>query len=144
MPGAIDQRGPGDGSFMADANQEVASMLEEPVTLHRWQGNSGGDAAAGVAATDTWKDIKVKAVVSELEAREINYPNSIYQAGDLKAEFRMRIYGGESNAGDHQSQGRKADEVTYRNRRYRVIGHPNEIRIHSARSHWECRLRQIG
>lgn len=139
----IDMTNPVDGSFVDDAIGEVAKAFEEPITIKRWTGKSGGNAARGVAATSSYTMIKTTAVISQLDARDINYPGSIFAQGDLKLECVVEIKGGESYAGDQATSARDADVIIYRGRDYRIIGTVNREHLHS-RTHFAATMRRIG
>lgn len=139
----IDMRDPVDGSFFEDAIGELDYAFGEPVTIKRWTGKTGGSPAQGVAAGNQWISIKAQAVINEVTARDINYPNSIFAQGDLKLECTVEIRGGESYAGDQTTSARDADRVLYRGREYKVIGTVNRVHLHS-RTHFETTMRRIG
>ncbi len=139
----IEMMGPGDGDFIEDAIAEVATAFEEPITIRRWTGNSGGSAAQGVAATDAYTDIRTTAVISELTAKEINYPGSIFSQGDLKIECQQEIKGLESYTGDQAAAAKKSDLVVYRGRTYRVIGTVNREFLNST-THFAATMRRQG
>jgi len=122
---------------------EVSAAFEELVFIKRWTGTTGGDDAAGTAATDVFTLIKSHANITALEAREINFPNSIFAIGDLRAEFRVPVFGEETNTGDAQTAGRRSDRVLYRGREYKFVGHV----LKTFQNHiwaYEVVLRQVG
>lgn len=139
----VDLTNPVDGDFFETSIAEVDKAFGEPVIIKRWTGKSGGSQAQGVAAGNTYTNIKTTAVISELDAREINYPNSIFAAGDLKAEFAIEVKGAESFAGDQATAAKGADLVVYRGRDYRIIGTVNRVYLHN-NTHYEAKLRRIG
>lgn len=140
---SIDMRNPVDGDFFENAIEELDYAFGEPITIRRWTGKGAGNEARGIAAGDTYTNIKAQGVVNELTAREINYPGSIFAQGDLKLESTVEIKGGESFSGDQASSARGADLVLYRGRTYRVTGTVNRIHLHG-RTHFEGMLRRIG
>ncbi len=133
-------RGPGDEQITR-AHAEVQWQLAEPVQIQRVTGTSGGDPARGTKPTETKKTINTKAVIEELESREIYYPGSIFQVGDVRAQFIVPIYGGETYSGDNDTP-RQADDIIYRGRKYQVIGTVNRLRLNNRRSHFEAVLRR--
>jgi len=137
----FDQRGPVDGSFFKDALREQAGMFEEYIIIKRWASSSGGDEAAGVAPGDTFTNIKARANISEMSAREIGM-NDLYRIGDLKCEVRVEMFAGESYSGDEQTAGRKPDTIIYRNREYQIVGHVNRLFL-ANKNHWACVMRQV-
>lgn len=139
----IDMRNPVDGDFFENAIGEVDQAFGEPITIKRWTGRSGGSEARGTAATDAFTLIKTSAVISQLDARDINYPGSIFAQGDLKLECVVEIKGGESYAGDQAASARGADRILYRGREYRVIGTVHREHLHS-RTHFAATMRRIG
>ena len=139
----IDLRDPVDGSFFEDAIDELDYAFGEPVTIKRWTGRSGGNEARGVADSDAYTSIKAQAVINELQARDINYPNSIFAQGDLKIECTVELKGGETYGGDQAASARGADHVIYRGREYRVIGTVNRVHLHS-RTHFGATMRRIS
>ena len=138
----MDQGGPFDSEFMRDGIRDTQSIFGEPVTIKRWQSKSGGNPAQGTAATSVFLSIRARAVISEMQKRDINSPSSLYAIGDLNAEFDIEVRGGESADGDFRASGSNADQVIYRNREYRIVGHVNRINL-SGRSHWAAVLRQV-
>lgn len=139
----IDLRDPVDGSFFEDAIEELDYAFGEPIIVKRWTGRSGGDEAAGTAASDAYTNIKAQAVISELTAKDINYPGSIFAQGDLKIECTVEIKGGESYGGDQATSPRGADHIIYRGREYRIIGTVNREHLHS-RTHFASTMRRIA
>jgi len=120
----IDQTGFEDSDIAKDSFVEVARAFEEAVVVRRYNGIVGGDGAQGIASTETFLNIQTTANITDLQARDINYPNSIYAIGDIQAEFRIEIFGGESTTGAERSYGgRRSDRVIYRGREYKIIGH---------------------
>lgn len=142
MPG-IKQQGQIDGGMWLQAEKEVSGAFEEPIYLKRWQSSAGGDAADGVAETDSFVMIRVLANVTELSAQETFLPGSIYVAGDIRAEFRIQVFGGEAGAGDNLTPGRRPDRAVYRNREYKFVGHVDRKKM-TDRWYWVGVLRQAG
>lgn len=142
MPG-IKQQGQIDGGMWPQAEREVSGAFEEPITLKRWVSAAGGDPADGTAQTDSFLLIKVKANITELTAQEIFFPGSIYTAGDVRAEFRVQVFGGEAGAGDNLTPGRRPDRAIYRNREYKFVGHVDRKKM-TDRWYWVGVLRQAG
>ena len=112
-----------DESFFSDAEQECAVLFEEPCTVYRWASTSGADDALMTKGTDVYNALPSTVNITEMGIEEISHSNSLYSFGDLKAEFRIPIFGEESQSGDGLTVGRKADQVSYRGRRYKIVGH---------------------
>lgn len=142
MPG-IKQQGQIDGGMWPQAEKEVSGAFEEPVYLKRWQSVAAGDGADGVAPTNTFLLIRVMANTTDLAATEIYFPGSVYQAGDIRAEFRVQVFGGEAGAGDDLTPGRRPDRAVYRNREYYFVGHIDRKKM-TDRWYWVGVLRQAG
>ncbi len=119
----INQQLPDEGVFFSNAMEEVVGTFEEAVTVKRFVSVSGGNDAGGVAATVTYANIQSMANITEVTVQEIAFSNGFYSTGDLHAEFRLQVLGEESYAGDGQSAGRRADQVIYRGRIYKIKGH---------------------
>ena len=85
-----------DDNIARESLEEVSGSFEEPVTIKRYVSTTAGDDSGGVASTQVFASIPYKANITDLTAREINYPNSIYAIGDLSAEFRIEVFGEES------------------------------------------------
>jgi len=124
MP-VIRSLGRNDSTIAGESSVEVAGEFEESVIVKRWLGVTGGNDALMQAPTDTWKSFSTSASISDLSAQEVATSGNLYALGDLRAEFRVVIYGEESGSGDKQTAGRKADHVVYRGREYKVVGTPN-------------------
>jgi len=142
MPG-MKQQGQIDGGFFLQAAKEVAGAFEEPMLVKRWTSASGGNPAHGVAATDTFLLIRCTANVTDMTPQEIYFTGSIYVAGDVRAEFRIQVFGAEAESGDFQTAGRKPDRVIYRNREYKFVGHVDRKKM-TDRWYWVGVLRQTG
>lgn len=140
---AIKQQGQIDGGMFPTAEREVAGAFEEPMLVRRWTGASGGDPAQGIAQADAYTDIRCTANVTDLVAQEIYFTGSIYVAGDVRAEFRIPVYGAEAESGDNLTAGRNADRVIYRNREYKFVGHVDRKKM-TDRWYWVGVLRQTG
>lgn len=140
---SIKQQGQIDGGFFLGAEKEVSGAFEEPIYLQRWSSASGGDPADGVAKTDTFVQFRTMANVTELSAQETFLPNSIYVLGDIRAEFRIQVFGAEAGQGDNQTPGRRPDRVLYRNRQYYFVGHVDRKKM-TDRWYWAGVLRQVG
>jgi len=151
MSGPIrNQTGPGDESFFSDAVKEVASMFEESITIKRWTGRTTGDVSGLVSGEPQYTLIPATASISELSARELATPATLFRLGDLRAEISQAVFGGESFvnaanslAGDGQAKGREADRILYRNREYMVQGTPTIGYLAGNRAYWGCYLRQV-
>ncbi len=139
----IDMRDPVDGSFFEDAIEELDYAFGEPITVRRWTGKGAGNEARGIAAGDTYTNIKAQAVITEMTARDINYPGSIFAQGDMKLDCTVEIKGAESYSGDQASAPRGADLILYRGREYRIIGTVNRHHLHG-RTHFEATMRRQG
>lgn len=133
-------RGPFDDDLVR-SHQEVQWQLAEPVQIKRVISTSGGDAARGIKPSETFKTIRTKAVITEMPSREIYYPGSIFQVGDVKAQFLVEVRGGESYSGDNPTP-RQPDDITYRGRKYQVIGTVDRQRLNNRRSHYQVVLRR--
>ena len=138
----FDQRSGIDGSFFKDALRELSGMFEERILIKRWVSKSGGDQAGGTRGTDAFANIRAKANITEMSARDIGM-SDIFRIGDLKCEVRVEIFAGESYSGDGQTKGRKADQIIYRNRTYQIIGQVMRPFL-ANKTHYRCVLRQIG
>lgn len=139
---SFDSNMAGDGSFFKDALREQSGMFEERILIKRWISTAGGDEAGGTRPSDTFKNIRARATISEMSAREVGVAD-LFRIGDLKCEVRVEIFAGESYSGDQQAEGRKADVIVYRNRNYQIIGHVNRLHLRN-KTHYKCILRQIG
>lgn len=142
MPG-IKQQGQIDGGMWPQAEREVSGAFEEPIYIKRWTSAAGGDPADGVAETDTFLMIRTMGNVTELSAQETFLPGSIYVAGDLRAEIRIQVFGGEAGDGDNLTPGRRPDRAVYRNREYKFVGHVDRKKM-TDRWYWVGVLRQAG
>lgn len=144
----VDMTGPEDQDMFKNHMEEVRRNFEEPVTVRRWTSNTGGDPSQGVPPTENFNDIKTTANISSLSAQDVHNSNSIYNIGDLNAEFRIRIYGAESEGGDAEFnnvspvEGRRADRVIYRKREYRIVGHVDRIALTGQTQYYKAVLRQ--
>jgi len=138
------QKGQLDGQFARQAAEEISDMLEERVIIKRFEGVSGGDAKAGVAATDDFRLIRTKAIIQAMTARKIGQSNGILRLGDLKAMFRIPIYAGTTYSGDQQTSGRKPDRVSYRGREYHVQGQVEDAVHARGKIYYQATLRQVG
>lgn len=135
-----------DGEIWDDVMAELAPLVEEQVTIQRFTGISGGDPAAGTAGTKTYTTFLTQAAVESLSAQEYAFSNGFYIAGDLKAQFRIQIYGAEGGAtgassGDLQTAGRLSDLISYRERVYKIVGHPERVHF-GGQYYWTAVLRQ--
>lgn len=135
-----------DGEIFDDTMAELSGLLEEQVLIQRYSGMSGGDAAAGLAPTKVYTTLQTQALIEALTAQELAFANGFYISGDLKAQFRMQVYGSEGGAngaqgGDLQPAGRYSDLVTFRNRVYKIVGHPERIH-YGGQYYWSVVLRQ--
>ncbi len=139
----IRQQGQIDGGMFPDAMVEVSGAFEEPITIKRWTGTTGGNPAHGQAPTDVYTTIPSRANITELAPQEIYFPGSIYVAGDIRAEIRLQVFGAEAGTGDFQTAGRKSDKVVYRNREYKFVGHIDRKKM-TDRWYWVGVLRQTG
>ena len=137
-----DQSGPGDEQFQP-MMAEVTALFEEAVTVLRYTGVTAGDDSGGVADTPAFTSIGATANITALEAKEIMFSNSTYALGDVRAEFQIPIYGPETYTGDEQAAGRRADEVMYRGRKYKIVGHVMTVNF-SGIQYWQAVLRQVG
>ncbi len=138
----IPQAGQLDGEIMADVMAEAAGLVEELTTVKRFTGVTGGDPAAGKGATPTYDTYNTTALIVGLSAQEINYPGSIYAAGDLRGQFQIEIFGGEGAAGgDAQAAGRRSDIIVFRGREYRIIGHVDRVHFGGI-YYWSAVMRQ--
>lgn len=137
------QQGQMDGGLFSGAMKEVAGAFEEPVTVLRWDSVTVGNEALGVADTDNYLPIRATVVINELQAKDIMGSAGIYIPGDLRAEFRIPVYGAEAQAGDYLAAGHKPDRVMYRNRYYYFVGHVDRKKL-TERVFWVGVLRQDG
>ncbi len=137
------QMGQLDGQLFQEGMAEVMGMLEEAVVINRFDSITPGDPAAGEGDTINYVQIRTTALIESLAAQEINFPNSIYATGDLKAQFRIQVYGAEGAPapGDNQAQNRRSDLVIFRGRIYRIIGH-TERQHYGGVYYWSVVLRQ--
>ena len=142
MPG-IKQQGQIDGGFFLNAEKEVSGAFEEPIFLKRWISAAGGNPIDGVAESDSFLLIRVMANVEDLSAQETFLPGSIYVAGDVRAAFRIQVFGGEAGSGDFQTAGRRPDRAIYRNREYKFVGHVDRKKM-TDRWYWVGVMRQAG
>ncbi len=76
-----------DGAMFSGAMKEVTGAFEEPVTVKRWNGTTGGNSALGVAATDTFLNIRTTVVIKTLTAKDIFGTASLYVPGDTQGEL---------------------------------------------------------
>ena len=118
----MDQSGMDSDQFVRSI-EECRDIFEEQVIIKRYVSDSGGSDASGVAATPVYLSIKTKANITDVTARDIGNSNGLLATGDLRAEFRIPIFGGETFDGDFQTPGRRPDVVEYRNRDYVIVGH---------------------
>ncbi len=139
----INQQLPGEGPFLTEAVNEVAGAFEEAVTILRYTGETGGDAAAGIGATPSFTTIYSRANITALEPKEMAQPAGFYVPGDLHAEFRIQVFGIESFNADAQSAGRRADQVVYLGRTYNIKGHVAPINQDGVQW-WQAVLTQVG
>lgn len=149
----IPSTAPEDGSFFQDAMEEVGAEFEEPVVIKRWFAGPadfldplylGSDPIAA-----TYANIYTTANITQVTQQELALGNTFYEIGDLHAEFRIPVFGAETNQGDGnplvnvtQPGARPADQVVYRGRFYRVVGHverPFETRT----QYYRATLRQL-
>ena len=124
-----------------ESSIENQGEFEESVVLKRWKSTTGGSDALMQAATDVFVSIKTWASIESLSAMDIATSGNLYALGDLKGEFRLKVYGEESGSGDGQTAGRKADQVVYRGRTYKVVGTPDRKFLGGA-WFWEVVLRK--
>ena len=140
MP-VFDQKAVVDGGFAKEAFRELSGIFEERVIVKCWTSKSGGNPKRGIKETDAFDSIRARANITEMSAREVGI-GDIYRMGDLKAEFRIPIFGGTSLTNDKKTKGDRPDLVVYRGREYHVVGQP--FRCHLAnKTHWQCILRQV-
>lgn len=132
-----------DKEFFTNALKETEGMFHEFVIVKRYLGMTGGDDAAGIAATEQYASINTRACIKNITPREINYPNTIYAMGDLVLEFDFAVFGAESTSGDSQTPGRRSDKVIYRNREYTILGHV-ERKFLARRTYWKAVCRQVA
>lgn len=135
-----------DGEIFDDTMAELGPLLEEQVTLKRWSSVSGADPAAGTAGTNVYATALVQALIEALTAQELAFSNGFYITGDLRAQFRIQIYGAEGGAngaqsGDLQTAGRVSDLIIFRGREYKIVGHPERIH-YGGQYYWSAVLRQ--
>ncbi len=136
------QNGQFDGQLFQEAMAEQTAMLEEAVIIKRFKELGSGNPAKGMGQPIVYTDIQTSAVIESLAAQEINFPNSIYATGDLKAQFRIEVYGAEGAAGgDAQASNRRSDLVVFRGRTYRIIGHVAR-EYYSGVYYWVAVMRQ--
>lgn len=136
------QTGQFDGQMLQEAMAEQTAMLEEAVIIKRFKELTNGNPAKGMGQGITYTDIQTSAVIESLAAQEINFPNSIYATGDLKAQFRIQVFGAEGAAGgDGQDANRRSDLVVFRGRTYRIIGHV-ERQHYAGVYYWVAVMRQ--
>lgn len=67
---------------------DLAGDAEQSITYRRYTGTSGGDAALGLPATDTYADETTTATVQPITAEVVQLSGGAYRLGDL--EFGMR------------------------------------------------------
>lgn len=143
MP-VIKQTGQKDGAMFRDSMKEFSGAFEEQVLLKQWTGTTGGNPQRGVMATDTWKNVHVRANISDLQASEIFYPAADYVAGDLMIELRVQVFGAiAANGEDGKTAGRKSDQVIYRGRTYYFVGHIHRLQ-NAGRIYWAGHMRPVG
>ncbi len=142
MP-VINQQLPGEGPFLTEAVNEVSAAFEEAVTILRYTGESGGDAASGEGATPAFITLYSKANITALSPEELAKPAGFYVPGDLHAEFRIQVFGIESYNAEAQSAGRRADQVVYLGRTYNIKGHVAPINQDGVQW-WQAVLTQVG
>lgn len=135
-----------DGEFMDTALAETRDVFEEHCTIRRFTGESAGDGAAGVAPDKTYAEIQDTMLMEELSSQEIGGPGGQYVAGDIRGTFRIEVFGAEGGAsngavnGDNQAAGRYSDEIVFRGRVYRIVGHPDRIH-YGGQYYWKTVLR---
>jgi hypothetical protein len=136
------QNGP-EGDLFSKSIAEVEVLFEEAVTIKRLTGSTGGDDSGGVAVTPTYTQIATTANITALEAKEIMFSNATYALGDVRAEFQIPVYGPETYTGDLQTAGRGPDQVIYRGRIYKIVGHVMQVNFEGIQ-YWQAVLRQVG
>ncbi len=140
----IKQLGPNDEEQFAEMIEEVAPMFEEPIQIKRWESETGGDAALGQKPTQTYQLIPTSASIEDVPAAEVVSPNSIYAMGDIRIQTKVEVFGEESETGDFQASGRRADRIVYRNREYRIVGHVQRQAFGSRVVYFSATIRQVG
>jgi hypothetical protein len=135
-----------DGEFFDEGMAEVQGAFEEAVQLKRFTGTTGGDEVDGVAPTKDYTLVSTTALIESLSAQEAAASGGFLIIGDLKAQFRLQVYGSESGPidevnGDDQDAGRYSDVVVFRGRDYKIVGHPERIH-YGGQYYWSVTLRQ--
>ncbi len=140
----VKQLGPNDESQFADMIEEVSPMFEEQIQIKRWVSETGGDPALGQKPTQTYQLIAASANMEDVPAAEVATVNSIYSMGDIRIQTKVEIFGGESENGDFQASGRRADRIVYRNREYKIVGHVQRQPFGSRVVYFSAVIRQVG
>lgn len=136
------QMGQLDGQIFAEGMAEVGALVEEQVTVKRFVDITAGDPALGIGATENYTTFQTTMLMEYVTAQEINFTNSIYAAGDVRGQCAIQIFGEEGAAGgDAQAANRRSDQVIWRGRTYRVIGHVDRIH-YGGQYYWTPVLRQ--
>lgn len=137
------QAGQIDGGIFAEMEQEVAPMLQEMVTIKRFTSLTPGDPARGMGATVNFTSCSTTALAEPLTAAEINFPNSIYVAGDVRMHLLIEIFGETGMAGgDGQVANRRSDQIIWRGREYKIIGTPDRVH-YGGQYYWVPVLRLV-
>jgi hypothetical protein len=136
-----------DGEIFDEFIAETFNAMEERVQIKRYQSSAGGDAVDGVAPTKTYALIEATALIESLSAQELAGPTDFYQIGDIRAQFKIQVYGaegganGQASSGDQQPAGRYSDLVVFRGRTYKIVGHADRIH-YGGQYYWTVVLRQ--
>lgn len=136
-----------DGDIFDEFMAEVSGLLEEQVTVERYSSTTGGNELDGEAPTKLYDTFLTMALIEALTAQELAESTGFYQMGDVKAQFRLQVYGSEgginsqASSGDQQAAGRYSDVITFRGRKYKILGHPNRIH-YGGQYYWDTVLRQ--
>lgn len=137
------QAGQLDGEIFGEMEQEVAGLLQELVTIKRFTSLTAGDPAKGEGAAVNFTSCSTTALAEPLSAAEINFPNSIYQAGDVRMHVLIEVFGATGAAGgDGQAANRRSDQIIWRGREYKIIGIPDRVHF-GGQYYWQTVLRLV-
>jgi hypothetical protein len=142
MP-VLEQSG-NDALDFSEAMAEVSQSFEVPVIIRRWSSETGRDESSGTGGIANFTNISTRANISDMTAKQVIFPGSIYAIGDLHAEFRVPVYGMETHGGDSRTGAvDQSDHIIYRNREYVIIGHVMTPEFNGVR-YWKAALREVG
>jgi len=106
-----------DQEFLEKSLNEVSPILEEPVTLLRFQSRDQTPDPAGEPRPATYLKIPTTAVIAELGIETTNFSHGTYAAGDIV--LQMRIEPQHTDSQDHPG-----DRILWRGVEYRLVQRP--------------------